>query len=102
MKKKNYELIRYNDVEDFGKSLGLSDLDIELIRHKKELIQKLIEKRKKLGLSQAEVAARIDSKQPTIARMEAGLVGKVSLDFLAKVAIMLGVSFSIKGSTKAA
>lgn len=102
MKKKNDELIRYKDAEEFGKSLGLSDLDIELIRYKKELIQKLIDRRKKLRLSQADVAARIDSKQPAIARMEAGLVGKVSLDFLAKVAMTLGVSFSIKGHSKAA
>lgn len=102
MKKKNDELIRYKDAEEFGKSLGLSELDIELIRYKKELIQKLIERRKKLRLSQADVAARIDSKQPAIARMEAGLVGKVSLDFLAKVALVLGVSIMIKPYGRAA
>jgi DNA-binding XRE family transcriptional regulator len=101
MKKKS-DLIRYKDAEEFGKSLGLSELDIELIRHKKDLIQKLTEKRKKLKLSQADVAARIDSKQPAIARMEAGLVGKVSLDFIAKVAMALGVSIHIKSAAKAA
>ncbi len=101
MKKKS-DLMRYKDAEEFGKSLGLSELDIELIRHKKDLIQKLIEKRKKLKLSQADVAARIDSKQPAIARMEAGLVGKVSLDFIAKVAMALGVSINIKSVAKAA
>lgn len=102
MKKKNDELIRYKDAEEFGKSLGLSALDIELIRYKKELIVKLIDKRKKLRLSQADVAERIDSKQPAIARMEAGLVGKVSLDFIAKVAIALGVSIAFKSQHKAA
>lgn len=102
MKKKSEELIRYKDAEEFAKSLGLSELDIELIRHKKELIQKLIDKRKKLKLSQADVAARIDSKQPAIARMEAGLVGKVSLDFLAKVAMALGVNITIRSTARAA
>ena len=95
MKTKSSELIRYKDVESFGKSLGLSTLDIELIRLKKELIQKLINRRKKLRLTQSDVAVRIGSKQPAIARMEAGLVGKVSLDFLLKVAIALRVNFSI-------
>jgi hypothetical protein len=34
----------------------------------------------------------LDSKQPTIARMESGLISEVSLDFLAKVAIALDIS----------
>lgn len=99
--KKN-DLIRFKDVEDFGKSLGLSKIDIELIRYKKELIEKLKDRRKKLRMSQAELAKKIGSQQPAIARMEAGLVGQVSLDFLVKIAMTLGVGFTIKGLSKAA
>jgi DNA-binding XRE family transcriptional regulator len=101
MKKKD-ETIRYKNVEEFGSSLGLSKVDMELIRYKKALIEKLKEKRKKLQLSQAELARQIGSQQPAIARMEAGLVGQVSLDFLAKVAMTLGVAISIKAAFRAA
>lgn len=99
--KKN-DLIRYKDVEEFGKSLGLSQVDMELIRYKKELIAKLKERRKKLRMSQAEVAKKIGSQQPAIARMEAGLVGQVSMDFLVKIALTLGVAVTIKGMSRAA
>jgi len=43
----------------------------------------------------------VQTKQPAIARMESGLVSEVSFDFLAKVALVLGVSFTFK-SAKAA
>jgi transcriptional regulator with XRE-family HTH domain len=46
----------------------------------------------KKGFSQAEVAHAIGSKQPAIARMEAGQVSQVSMDFLLKVALILGVN----------
>jgi len=102
MKKKNNQFIRFEDVESFGASLGLSKIDIELIRYKKELIQKLKDKRKKMRLSQADLAKSIGSQQPTIARMEAGLIGQISLDFLAKIAMTLGVAITIKGTSRAA
>ncbi len=99
---KKADLIRYKDVEEFGKSLGLSKVDIELVRYKKELIEKLKVRRKKLKMSQAALAKKIGSQQPAIARMEAGLVGQVSMDFLVKIALVLGVPVSIKGMGRAA
>jgi DNA-binding XRE family transcriptional regulator len=99
--KKN-DLIRYKDIEEFGKSLGLSQVDIELIRYKKALIEKLKDRRKKLRMSQAELARKIGSQQPAIARMEAGLVGQVSMDFLVKIALTLRVAVRIKGMSRAA
>lgn len=99
---KKTDLNRYKDVEEFGKSLGLSHVDMEIIRYKKELIEKLKERRKKLRMSQAELAKKIGSQQPAIARMEAGLVGQVSMDFLVKIALTLGVPVTIKGVGRAA
>jgi DNA-binding XRE family transcriptional regulator len=93
MKKKETRTERFKNIEDFGKSLGLSSLDIQLIQQKKLLISKLKEARTKKGLSQADVAQAIESKQPAIARMEAGQVSQVSMDFLLKVALVLGVEF---------
>jgi ribosome-binding protein aMBF1 (putative translation factor) len=87
---------KFKSAAEFGRSLGLSDIEIELIRHKKRLIEKLKKVREQKGLSQAELAAMVDSKQPAIARMESGQVSEVSLDFLCKVALTLEVSITIK------
>lgn len=88
--------IRYKNSDDFGKSLGLSSFDIEIIQQKKRLIDKLKAARVKKGLSQAQVAKLVESKQPAIARMEAGQVSHVSLDFLIRVAMALKVPVVIK------
>ncbi len=87
---------RYKTAEEFGRALGLSGVEIELIRQKKKLIEKLRKVREQKGLSQTELAAMVESKQPAIARMESGQVSEVSLDFLCKVALVLEVSVTIK------
>ena len=94
MKKNKFTV--YKDAEDFAKGMGLSEVDIALIREKRKLIEKLKAKRIKVKLSQADVAKKIGSKQPAIARMESGLVSQVSMDFLVKTAIALGVSVNVK------
>ncbi len=86
---------KYKTAEEFGRALGLSDLEIELIRQKKKVIEKLRKVREQRGLSQAELAEKVDSKQPAIARMESGQVSEVSFDFLCKVAMALEVSIKI-------
>ena len=93
MKTKNK---KFKSSKDFGTFLGLSDLDMELIQQKKKLIEKLKKARTEQELSQVELAKRVQTKQPAIARMESGLVSEVSFDFLAKIALVLGVSFTIK------
>lgn len=87
---------RYKNVDDFAKALGLTELEIELIRQKKKIIEKLRRAREQQGLSQAALARMVASRQPAIARMESGQVSEVSLDFLCKVALALEVSFTIK------
>lgn len=88
--------VRYKNATEFGKSLGLSEIEMELIRQKKKLIEMLKAARTKKKFSQAQLATLVGSKQPAIARMESGLVSEVSLDFLAKIAIALDVSFTFK------
>ncbi len=90
------ELIRFSTAKELGKSLGLSDIEMMLIRQKKRLILRLKATRLKKGLSQADVAKLIGSKQPAIARMEAGQVSQVSMDFLLKASLVLGLSVVIK------
>ncbi len=86
----------YKSSKAFAKDFGLSDIEIILINEKKKLIEKIIAKRKRLKLSQAEVAKFINSKQPSIARMESGQVSEISMDFLIKVSISLSVPISVK------
>ncbi len=93
---------RYKTSREFGKALGLSEVEMEMIRQKKKLIERLKDVRTKKGLSQAEVAHLVGSKQPAIARMEAGQVSQVSMDFLLRAALVLGVSVTIKPSKLAA
>jgi DNA-binding XRE family transcriptional regulator len=89
---------QFKDIKSFGKSLGLSEIEMELIFQKKKLIEKLKRARIKRGLTQAQLAEMVQSKQPAIARMESGLTSEVSMDFLCKVAFVLGVSVTIKGN----
>lgn len=95
-------VIRYKNSEDLGKSLGLSSFDIEMVQQKKRIIEKLKKARVKKGLSQTELAKIVESKQPAIARMEAGQVSQVSMDFLIRVAMALKVSVIIKPLPNAA
>jgi predicted XRE-type DNA-binding protein len=88
---------RFKSAKEFGKAIGLSEIEMDLIRQKKRLIEKLKNAREKQGLTQAQVAKKVGSKQPAIARMESGQVSEVSMDFLCKVALALGVSVTIKG-----
>jgi DNA-binding XRE family transcriptional regulator len=98
--KKNLEV--YESIEDLGRALGLSKAEIALIREKKKAIAKLKAARERKGLTQAQVAKLAETKQPAIARMEAGLVSEVSLDFLFKVAWVLKVKLSIQSMEEAA
>ncbi len=87
---------KFKSANEFGKALGLTEVEMELIRQKKKLIEKLRKTREQKGLSQADLAHLVSSKQPAIARMESGQVSEVSLDFLCKVAMVLDVSVTIK------
>jgi predicted XRE-type DNA-binding protein len=98
--KKNQE--RHKSIESFGAALGLSAVEMKLVREKKKLIQKLKESRIRKRLSQAEMAALVGTKQPAIARMEAGLVSQVSMDFLLKAALVLDLSVTIRPDKAAA
>ncbi|MEK7355537.1 MAG: helix-turn-helix transcriptional regulator [Bdellovibrionota bacterium] len=100
MKKMKHK--RYRSVEEFGRSLGLSDLDIEVIRQKTLIAEKLRRERLKQRITQAKLADLVGSRQPAIARMEAGSLSLVSMDFLVKVALALNVSISITGKSVAA
>ena len=87
---------RFKSTRDFGRALGLSDVEMELIRQKKRLVERLKAARIKKGLSQAGMACLLGSKQPAIARMEAGQISQVSMDFLFRAALVLRISVTIR------
>lgn len=99
---KKAKTIKFDNARDFGRSLGLTDVEMELTRQKKLMIEKLKAARLQKGISQADLATKILSKQPTIARMESGQVSQVSIDFLLKIALILEVPVTIKPLKKAA
>ncbi len=99
MKKDN--LIIYRDTEEFAKDMGLSGLEIALVKEKLRLIENLRSRRIKAKLSQSALAKKVGTQQPAIARMESGVVSQISMDFLIKVALVLGVSYSIKSKVAA-
>jgi len=86
---------KYLNLDEFAHAIGLSKLEQDLIRHKLKFINYLKSVRLKKHVSQTSLAKTIGTKQPAIARMEAGQVGAVSFDFLIRVALALGVSWKL-------
>ena len=71
--------------------LGLSEADAVLIEMKLALSQSLRDRRKKEGLSQVQLAERLQSSQSRVAKMEAG-DPSVSMDLLVSSLLLLGAS----------
>ena len=71
--------------------LGLSEADTVLIEMKLALSQSLRDRRKKQGLSQVQLAERLQSSQSRVAKMEAG-DPSVSMDLLVSSLLLLGAS----------
>ncbi len=94
--------IKFLNLGEFGSAMGLNGLEKELVRQKNRIIDYLKEIRIQKKISQAVLAHQVGTKQPSIARMEAGQVGEVSFDFLIRVAVALGVSLELVPTKKAA
>ena len=75
-------------VKDF---LGLSDEEAAYIELKIKLAAGLRQRRQQKGLSQLDLAAKLQSSQSRVAKMEAG-DPSVSLDLLIRSLISLGAS----------
>ncbi len=77
----------------------LSDPEVaaeyERLRPQYELASKLIGARLKKGLTQAELAQKLGTKQSAIARLESG-EANVSVQYLEKLAQVLGLKLDIK------
>ena len=59
------------------------------------LAKEIIELRKRLNLTQKQLAEKIGTSQPAIARLESGSYANLSLSFLRRVAEALGANAEI-------
>jgi DNA-binding XRE family transcriptional regulator len=64
---------------DYGDFLGLSDAERQIVELRIRLTRGICEARERAGMTQADLAAAMNSTQPRVARIEAGGRG-VSLD----------------------
>ena len=94
--------IKFLTLNEFASSVGLNHLEKELVRQKNRIIDYLKKVRLHKQLSQVVLAHKVGTKQPAIARMEAGQVGEVSFDFLIRVAVALNISLELVPIKRAA
>lgn len=71
--------------------LGLSDAEAALLEMKLALSRSLRDRRQKCGLSQVQLAERLQSSQSRVAKMEAG-DPSVSMDLLVSSLLLLGAT----------
>ena len=76
------------DTEKFAKELGI---DIETIKAKHELIDKIKKARAKQGLTQQDLASKMRRSQSWIAKIESGVgTRNVSFELLFQILAVLG------------
>lgn len=81
------------NLEDLAAEWGI---DYAEILEKQNLIRKIIKKRNKLGLTQAQLAELIEVSQARIAQIETGMkTRKITFDILFKILKALGCSYKI-------
>lgn len=89
MKKiKSYKSIRQFSTE----GLGLSEFEAWLAQFKNGLIKLIIETRTNKGLTQGALAEMLGTTQSVISRLESGSARNLTVDYLMKVLVVLGVS----------
>ena len=85
-------------LKDFKKEAFLDEKlrnEYELLRPEFEMIEKLIVARKSANLSQEDVAKRLHTRQPAIARLEGGGFKKTSISKLMEYVDVLGYSLKL-------
>ena len=80
--------------KEFREELNISADEENIIALEKELIRTMVEIREEQGLSQAELAAKCNVKQPMIARMEKS-VHSPQIDSLLRILTPLGYTLQI-------
>jgi transcriptional regulator with XRE-family HTH domain len=80
--------------KELRNELNITPEEESIIQIEKELIKAMVKIREEQGMSQAEVAAKCNLKQPVIARMEKA-VHSPQIDSILKVLVPLGYKLQI-------
>ena len=84
------------DAETFSKEvLGLDEYDSWLIVTKNKIIASIVKARKKESISQKDLAEMLNTTQSVISRIESGTSKHITLDYLMRVASVLGLSSNV-------
>ncbi len=87
------------DIEQWAKERGVN---LEELREKEKLIKQIVEARKKLSLTQSELAQKIGVSQSRISQIESRIkVDKLSFDILISILRKLGYKVSINAKKSA-
>lgn len=89
----------WNQIRDRRLSKPAAKAGYERARRAFELAEQVRALREAKGLSQSELAARIGSTQPAVARLEAGGVAP-TIDTLERIAEALGLELSVSFSRR--
>ena len=82
----------YKNVDEFSREiLGLSEYQIWLSSTKNRIIFTIIKTRKAKGISQKDLAAMLGTTQSVISRIEGGSARSITIDYLMKMASVLGI-----------
>ena len=83
-----------SDWKEFREELSITPEEENVIELEKDLLRTMVAIREEQGLSQADLAAKCNVKQPVIARMEKA-VHSPQIDSLLKVLVLLGYKLQI-------
>ncbi len=83
------------DDVDSGDELPLLPGFREMAQRRRQMLTELAAQRRRAGLSQAEVAARMGTSQPAVARLEAGMVD-ARLSTLERYAAAVGCQLEMR------
>lgn len=86
----NLKTLKTKLLKDKAFRKAYDDLDLEF-----SIINQIIEKRLKMGMSQKDLALKMGTKQPSIARFESGYYNP-TISFLKKISEALGGKLEIK------
>ena len=76
------------DIDEWAEELGVN---INELRQKEQLIEKIVKSRKGVNLTQGQLAEMVGVSQPRIAQIENRTkIGKISFDVLFKILGVLG------------
>ncbi len=96
MDKKKIKSYSMDDV--FGEDLKNPDFvnEVERLHSEYQLSQEIIELRKANHLTQKELAKKVGTSQPAIARLESGRYKKASMDLLERIAAAFDTKIQIQ------